>query len=200
MRKALVFLVFLTVGCVACSTDDSEGSGGSGGDATVVDRGSADMGIGLDSGPTQDTGVADAGVADLGAPDMGIEDAGMEDTGGNEDTGIPFDQLPDFIGEGACTNASDLAVFEARSSEIETVIGNCVTPCILTGETCYTECVRDELGLTDECAACFGAIMQCTATNCMFQCMDATNPECETCRDTNCSPAFEECSGLPSSL
>ena len=205
MWKDLCVLVILVVGFWGCSTDDSGDSNSSGGDAAVVDRGTADTGVGnLDTGPSEDTQVADTGsTTDLAeTEDTAVaEDTGeTEDTANPEDTGEQNDVLFDLAGDGACLNTSDLSALET-APDIEATIGGCVAPCMLEGEACYTTCVKDALGLTDPCAACFGAVMQCTATNCMIPCgLDSGGEACTTCRDDNCSEAFEECSGLPSSM
>merc|ERR1712066_1132421 len=44
---------------------------------------------------------------------------------------------------------------------------------------------------------CLGTLTGCTASHCMFDCMeDAQGSKCKTCVDANCTPAFKTCSGL----
>jgi len=115
------------------------------------------------------------------------------------DLGGIIDSMPsiDGLGSGACTNPADLQALQG--ADISTTITDCAMSCIMTGGTCAKDCVIEKTGLSDPCAQCFGDIITCATSQCMFQCMGGDTPECASCRETNCNPAFEECAGMPAS-
>lgn len=72
---------------------------------------------------------------------------------------------------------------------------------------CVALCTQDTTagiaapGLSSECMSCTGATVACGAAFCTNLCVSDTNaPDCIACRcQNNCTPAFDTCSGLPSS-
>jgi hypothetical protein len=74
-------------------------------------------------------------------------------------------------------------------------LGDCVVGCM-------QGIIADITGtmLTGDCGACYGASVACSAANCAAFCSNPNAPACVTCRcDNNCTPGFDDCSGLPPS-
>ena len=75
-----------------------------------------------------------------------------------------------------------------------------LTNCVLD---CTQTLITDITGgpLSDECAACYGESVSCSAENCAAAgCTNPTSPSCIQCRcDEGCTPGFDVCSGLPPS-
>ena len=95
---------------------------------------------------------------------------------------------------GACTNEADLAIICGAGFSEE--VAACGTDNLTGGAEAIAMCVADDIGLSAECSACFGATTQCTIDNCLTDC--ATDPlgdACATCRAENCDPAFNACAG-----
>ena len=184
---------------------DTQGSGRMG--DTSLPGGALDALSNLDTSRPSRTdyglpGTFDPGMqADLSQPTdtggTGFDFGGMIDGGLPVDVGGFLDSLPsmDGLGSGACTNPADLAALQ--SADIATTISDCAMSCIMGGgDTCAKDCVIEKTGLSDACAQCFGDIISCATSKCMFQCMGGDTPECASCRETSCNPAFEECAGV----
>jgi hypothetical protein len=100
-------------------------------------------------------------------------------------------------GMGACTNAADLAL--VQSKDVAGITGKCGTD-NLGAEPKTKDCIKTQTGLSDACVDCFDGTVQCVVAKCFSQCIaDANSQPCKDCRKANCDPAFESCSGLPSS-
>ena len=114
-----------------------------------------------------------------------------------EDTSGAEDDATEEVAEGACTNAADLAALEA--ADVAAASETAAFACIFEADilSCATENIAEAAGLTMECAGCFGEQVQCVAANCMMDCITPTAQACEDCRNTNCTPLFEECAGIP---
>ncbi|MEZ4432270.1 MAG: hypothetical protein R3F65_07640 [bacterium] len=97
--------------------------------------------------------------------------------------------------DGACTNAPDEAAL-AAAGDIAPVMSACAIGCFGQPEACAADCVEDRLGVSPPCAGCFGAVIGCTLAHCILQCANADNPDCATCQQTHCLPAFSACAGL----
>lgn len=155
----------------ACGDDD-----GSGPARTDSGRATSDAG----STPRSDagTGGVDAGDSDAGA--VAALDAGS-------DSGA-------MMASGACTNAADDAIF--MSADVVGAAGDCAGGCF-GGEACVTDCVVMRVSLSRPCAACFGAVSQCTVNMCALQCLGGgDSPSCSSCRDAmGCTAAFNTCTG-----
>ena len=95
---------------------------------------------------------------------------------------------------GACTNANDQAIVD--NQDVETIAKDCAIV-HLTDADKAAECIKKDTGLSDPCIACFQGTVNCAIGSCAFQCLDASNPACDTClKDNGCYSEFEECSGL----
>lgn len=129
--------------------------------------------------------------------------ASAVDSGGTPlDMGLPNDAFvgvdaatPVDMGSsgGACTNSADTAVIAAGN--VGTVVGNCAMNSF-GREPATQDCIRSMSGLTMACADCYDGEVRCTTMHCLSQCIGGNTPACNTCRMTNCDPAFTVCSGV----
>jgi hypothetical protein len=110
--------------------------------------------------------------------------------------------------EAASAIAADCLYATECSDQLTAVFAcfpNCDDATINAFGDCVQKCTQDvtaELsapGLSNECAACYGATVACGARSCTTKC--ATDPnadECIQCRcENNCIQEFDSCSGLP---
>ncbi|MCB9598160.1 MAG: hypothetical protein H6719_35935 [Sandaracinaceae bacterium] len=172
-RLVSVSLVLvLGLALVACDGDTpSDTDAGGGG----TDAGGGGTDAGTDAGPAE----TDAGT------DAGAEDAGPTDAGA--DAALP---------PGACTNADDAMALGMVDTAMEAE--RCGTMCF-GGAMCVTMCM-EMLGISNECATCFGEVANCAARMCALPCARGASTMCTDCRRMmGCSGAFETCSGLPGS-
>ena len=149
---------------------------------------------------------SDASVSNGGSPSPGgtpspggspvAFDAGAEDVlvAPEADAAIMTDGP---AGSGACTNADDQAVLQGRAAEATMIVTSCALGCLNQAETCSTECIQRDLGLTGDCATCFGALVTCTFANCLAVCISPDSADCVACRAANCDDGFETCAGFP---
>lgn len=161
----------LAVACGSSSTSSSTGTGGSTSTTTASTTGTGGSG---GSSTTTGTGGAGGGTTTT--------------TGTGGSGGAPA---------AACTNAADLAI--VMSKDVAGITGKCGQDNLGAEPKTY-DCIKAGTGLSDECVACFDGTVQCVVAKCFSECIaDANSQPCKDCRKTNCDPAFEACSGLPSS-
>lgn len=88
----------------------------------------------------------------------------------------------------------------AESGVVIVCFPNCEPSVTQALADCVAQCTQDATGLSTECMACTGGTVACGAASCTRQCVADTNaPICIDCRcDNNCTPDFDDCSGLPS--
>lgn len=95
---------------------------------------------------------------------------------------------------GACTNPTDDAVLMVGN--VEAIAGDCAKKNLSDADKAL-DCIKEETGLTDDCAVCFHNKQQCIIQNCLSDCIaDASQPACVACVAETCDEAFFECSGL----
>jgi len=201
MRVFLLCLVAL-MALVGCDSDEATP-----GTDTVTDTTSADTNV---ADTSQDVAV-DTDSPDTVAPETTADTAVPETTADTVETETIADTVapettadttetettPDtVVSNGACDNSADAARFVAIESTLESKIQTCVFECLGQGSTCAATCVERETELSAGCSGCFGEVIACTIANCALQCINASSPGCTTCRDTNCTPAFETCAGI----
>jgi len=97
---------------------------------------------------------------------------------------------------GACTDAADTAKIAAiGASQLQTDVTNCATQ-NLGGEPATKNCITTKTMLSAPCVTCFDNNVQCAVQNCFAQCSGGMSAGCTACLHTNCTPAFNTCSGL----
>jgi hypothetical protein len=104
--------------------------------------------------------------------------------------------VPTVPTDDACANAQDLAILNRVDAT------QVAQECILaagcgTDEACIADCIQSQTGISDACAACYGALAGCGLQFCLLTCyQDPGGPSCLACLDENCMTAFEACSGV----
>jgi hypothetical protein len=102
-------------------------------------------------------------------------------------------------GSGACQNAEDCPVVE--SGDAREAASSCGIGCLGDSNeaSCAQSCVVNETGLSTACAKCYVAIVTCSRTSCLTDCL--SDPDSTACFDcqvaAGCRESFDECSGLP---
>lgn len=97
---------------------------------------------------------------------------------------------------GACDNPADQSRLAARYRTLDGTARECAFDCLTDDEGCAARCVRRETGLSVECAACFGTLVECTTANCALRCVISSSDMCRDCRAEYCEAAFEACAGV----
>lgn len=198
------FLILVATGLMACDSDESSPT-----DTTEVL--SPDVSDTSDTSTPADTETPDT-TADTTADttpeveddtaaevttDTSVPDTGTPDTADTTQEVIEDTAAPDTdTSAGACDNQTDFDTLASVQSTLESKIQTCAFSCLGQGASCAATCIERETDLSTACSACFGEIIACTITNCALQCIDASSQGCTTCRDTNCTPAFEACAGI----
>lgn len=109
--------------------------------------------------------------------------------------------------EGACLNDADGAILADESIDASAVAGDCALGtngiedrCLGAEDplACSTMCVARETGLTEDCATCYGATVDCSIQNCIAECSaDPSGDACRTCQvEAGCTTEFYSCTGL----
>lgn len=100
------------------------------------------------------------------------------------------------VSAGACDNEEDFQILQAVEATLSDTIAGCAMKCIGQGVPCMAGCVQEGTGLSTDCSNCFGAVIDCTISKCMFQCMDSSSAACAECQELHCADAFMECAGI----
>lgn len=197
-------LILCATGLMACDSDNPSGT-----DTNqvltpdVVDTTSSDTSVDTSPEVVEDTSAPDTRAPDTTAPDTTAPDTAdttapdTTDTNEMPDTVDTVDTTPETdASAGACDNTGDFNTLAGLQSTLESKIQTCAFSCLGQGAACAATCIERETALSTGCSACFGEIIACTISNCALQCLDASSQGCTTCRDTNCTPAFEACAGI----
>lgn len=176
--RPVLFVLLALAGCELGGSATIIGTDDPGGDTDVVDT---------DASPddTDDTTPDDT------------DDTSPNDTDDTQDTD-PGDDTDPVVLE-YCANGADLAALADAADTLEETIQECTFDCIRSRNLriCVADCMEAEVGLSGDCATCFGNVTQCVTNRCLRECFDPQSPDCATCRETQCEPAFERCSGIP---
>jgi hypothetical protein len=97
-----------------------------------------------------------------------------------------------LVKPGQCNNASDCAFSKTVQDGWGLECGR-----MASGQgSVATTCMKGK-GLTQGCAGCWGASVDCTVNNCILPCaLDAMGADCKACNVKMCDPAFNTCSGF----
>ena len=81
----------------------------------------------------------------------------------------------------------------------QSTIQSCLIGCALnpTPVLCANDCVVERVGLSAECAACWGAMGSCTLAQCALPCLLPNSAACAACSEQNCFPATVTCTSIP---
>jgi hypothetical protein len=101
---------------------------------------------------------------------------------------------PVVIGD-ACVNPSDEAV-ASDMPKVQQAAQTCGLQCFAQAEDCAGNCLETTVGFSKACASCWGTQINCVTQNCLTSCLrGAEDPECQTCTQEACTPAFHGCTG-----
>ena len=96
---------------------------------------------------------------------------------------------------GACTDAADTAKLAQLGANLQTDVTNCAKN-NFGNATGINNCIA-MLGLSAGCTTCFDNNVQCADQKCLTQCFaNPSSAGCTSCIHTNCTPAFNTCSGI----
>eukprot|EP01062_Namystynia_karyoxenos_P081454 TRINITY_DN896_c0_g1_i1.p2 TRINITY_DN896_c0_g1~~TRINITY_DN896_c0_g1_i1.p2 ORF type:complete len:284 (+),score=114.97 TRINITY_DN896_c0_g1_i1:69-854(+) len=109
---------------------------------------------------------------------------------------IDIDISPASLGASANCNATDDKTWNATGfKNFQDEMTACGKQC-LGKDTCVSQCIAGKEGYSSACAACFGTLGQCTASNCLTKCLSGRTPTCTQCvKDAGCDSAFATCTG-----
>lgn len=146
---------------------------------------------------------------------------GADGTCTNMDDSDTYDALTygEEMGSGAASAIASDCVFGAFEEDIDPMRGcaseagqvlacapSCTDEPIDNLAACVVDCMQgiidDKTGmpLTEDCGACYGDSVACSAANCAAFCANPNAPACIDCRcERDCTPGFDRCSGLPPS-
>ena len=66
---------------------------------------------------------------------------------------------------------------------------------------CVVACMSGQTDLSSDCLGCYGDVVTCASENCVAECGGGVGDDCVTCLlDAGCTPAFNECSGIPPAM
>ncbi len=182
-----------------CSSGGSTGSGGTTsatgtgtGTGTRTGTTATGTGTGTGTGGTGTSGATTSGTGTTSATGTGTGTTTSATTGTTTTTST----TGTGAGTGACTDADDTAKINALG---QTALTNDVTNCgqtSLGAEPATKNCIKQMTNLSDPCVSCFDANVQCGVQHCLTQCIGGMSAGCTSCLHTNCTPAFNTCSGL----
>ena len=95
--------------------------------------------------------------------------------------------------ENVCLNSGDQKIWDSYGqNDFKTYMTNCGKQCD-GNKDCTTKCVQKNIGYSEDCSECFGAIGECSVKNCFLKCMGGDSPTCEQCIASNCDNSFYLC-------
>jgi len=118
------------------------------------------------------------------------------DAGGT--TGSPSENVPcEPSNDTTCQNDKDCPfVVDGSARTTAQTCGK--EECLGKEASCAANCIVAQLDMSNECAACYGAFVNCTIKQCLSECVvDPDSDECHQCQvDSGCRSTFDACSGL----
>ena len=217
--RCLSISVLAAASLMACDSGSTSGTGSATdtvpGDVAAADVQQGDVTADAIGAVTDasDAGVTVDDASDVATTDVaGQADVTEADSTSEEDADGGTASTPDLVvGEGSCTNDSDLeALSEFDMATEQMAIGMaCYDMAGGPGQTsteeviaCFKEKLASDYGFSAGCSGCISDHIICLQENCMDACMSSmmgggTSPECTACiEDNGCNSDFAECSGL----
>ncbi|NQX92452.1 MAG: hypothetical protein HRT74_10095 [Flavobacteriales bacterium] len=95
-------------------------------------------------------------------------------------------------------NEVDLDYINTNNELVTSVSTSCGESCLFAAdpEACFTECMQNQVELTDDCIGCFADQVECVTQNCFFACLFGSEADCAACVVDNCLAPFNECAGI----
>jgi len=182
-----VLVLAFTVGACGDSTTGSgrmNGSGGMSGSGGSVGTGGS-VGAGGASGMG---GAGDAGGSD------GV--SGSAGTGGTPAAGV-------------CDNTGDLDAMANAGDSLRSIGGDCgANSCFgqignpVAFGACVSDCIETNVGVSSDCAACYGGVGECgLSAFCLACSSDTCSKACLDCLNgANCLTTLDTCTGIPAEI
>jgi hypothetical protein len=200
LRSFLLFTPALLV--IACgSGKTSTTTSGSGGHETTGSTsgsgGAAGAGGSTASAATGGSTASGSSSSSNGSSSSGSS-SGSSSTSGSSSSSSGADGGP----AGACTDAEDMALIAVDGGgTVETEVNACAQQHLAmepATKTCIEGIKPDGTHtLTKACADCYDGAVECGASKCAGMCFaNSMSSACLSCIATNCTPAFNTCSGL----
>jgi len=188
MRNLHLFAALaLNAALAACSSGGGAGGGNTHGSTTGTSAGGAGT-----TGTTATTsGSTTATTTTTSTTNTGTASASTTTTSTTSAT-----SSTSTGGSGACTNTADETKINALGpTQLQTDVQNCGQQSF-GAEPQTTTCIKNATQLSDACVACFDTNVHCAIMHCIAQCGGGASAQCNMCLHTNCTPAFNTCSGL----
>ncbi|KAH3760824.1 hypothetical protein Pelo_7319 [Pelomyxa schiedti] len=104
--------------------------------------------------------------------------------------------------ENMCTSPEDTERIEElrKSGKFHDVASHCGRMCRRKQDIaeCAGRCLQDSTGISQGCASCFAADIQCALKHCKMACWRSSeSKKCIACHNKYCTPALQTCTGLP---
>lgn len=95
-------------------------------------------------------------------------------------------------------NDDDLQYLNDNGQLVADATIQCGTECVFTAdpESCFTQCMQQQVEITDLCLGCFAEQVSCTTDNCFFSCAFGSTEDCAACVAENCLASFNDCAGI----
>ena len=161
-------------------------------------EGEGTEGEGTEGEGTEGDAMADETMDDAGGeagPEADAESSMTDDSSSEEEDDTAS-------AGGACINDADLAIIDDPDVDVTAVATEYAYACLTDEDigACAAAGVSTDTGLSSECAYCYAEQVVCAAENCLSQCIsDSEAQACVDCRNENCVPLFEPCSGIAAS-
>lgn len=98
--------------------------------------------------------------------------------------------------DGACNNDPDLQSIQKHFSTLKYDVQKCAVRCLLSGDSCLSDCIQSTEGLTAGCSDCYAKGIECSKSSCLMSCIIPQSDACAKCAYDQCFPGLLSCSGL----
>lgn len=111
---------------------------------------------------------------------------------------------------GKCSNPHDIGIYDDTKNTLTGDAKRCAMRALIGGRGLSANCMRKNVGFTNNCNDCWMDNIMCDMKKCIFVCMwneifgrkfehtsggkEILNP-CKTCDEKRCGPAFTNCAG-----
>lgn len=196
--RAPILLPVLALAAACGSTNTS--AIGFGGDTNGSSSGSTSSGVASSGSTSSGTGAAGTGGGATTSSSTSTSTSSSSSSGASStstsSSSSSTSSSSSGAASGACTDSADQAQLAKLGTNLQSDVTNCAQS-NLAAEPGTKNCIKMKTMLSDACVACFDTNVQCANQHCLSQCLANPNSTgCTSCIHTNCTPAFNACSGL----
>lgn len=117
----------------------------------------------------------------------------LQNQGGDNGSAPLFDETA-----GACNHRDQQDYINPNNTNFAPQVRRCARDAMGNGASTTACITRAFPSVSQGCARCFGAAVQCTKDKCWFECMlNDSSADCTSCSLDNCRPGLESCTGVP---